>query len=212
MVDDPFLENPADLPFQLDRYTLTTGLLAVHRMLSGGRKGICIMSVSYDTLAQSKLRDIYFARLKEVPAGISRFLGMAIHNIPAGTPASRIAEVMAYIQPFCNTRVLQIPPDFRLIDLYATTGCHTFSTSMPHEETDIGKRLNILSTFAKRAALHRMESVLAYAASHDDVSTAIAAGFSYISGDAVAPIIDTPGGAETLRPDHILRQLGNTKS
>src|SRR3546814_4771771 len=77
-------------------------------MLTSGRKGIAIMSVNFDTLAQSKLRDVYFARLKEVPAGISKFLGMAIHNIPAGTPASRVAEVMAYIQPFCSTRVLHI--------------------------------------------------------------------------------------------------------
>lgn len=209
-IDDPFLENPAELPFHLDRYTLTTGLLGVHRMLTSGRKGIAIMSVNFDTLAQSKLRDVYFARLKEIPAGISKFLGMAIHNIPAGTPASRVAEVMAYIQPFCATRVLHIAPDFRLIDLYATTGCHTFSTWVPQDEVDIGKRLNLLSSFAKRAALHRMESVLAFASSHDDVSTAIAAGFSFIEGDAVAPIVETPGFAETLKPDHILRQIGSS--
>lgn len=208
-IDDPFLENPADLPFQLDRYTLTTGLLGVHRMLTSGRKGIAVMSVNFDTLAQSKLRDVYFARLKEIPAGIAKFLGMAIHNIPAGTPASRVAEVIAYIQPFCATRVLHIPPDFRLIDIYANTGCHTFSTWVPHDEVDIGKRLSILSNFAKRASLHRMESVLAFVSSQDDISTAIAAGFSFIEGDAVAPIVETPGFADALKQDHILRQIGS---
>src|SRR3546814_9947844 len=141
------------------------------------------MSVNCDTLSQSKLRDVYFARLKEVPAGISKFLGMAIHNIPAGTPASRVAEVMAYIQPFCSTRVLHIPPDFHLIALYATTCCHTFSTWVPQDEPDIGKRLNILSNFATRAGLHRMHSLLAYVSSPDAVSKALAAGFGLVPGD-----------------------------
>src|SRR3546814_15941823 len=125
---------------------------------------------------------------------------MAIHNIPAGTPASRVAEVMAYIQPFCSTRVLHIPPDFHLIDLYATTGCHTFSTWVPQDEPDIGKRLNILSNFAKRASLHRMESVPAYVSSTDDVSTAIAAGLGFGEEDAAAPIIDPTGSADTPHP------------
>lgn len=211
-VSDPFLENPEELPFQLDRYVLTTGLLGVHRMLTSGRRGIVVMSVTYDTLAQAKLRDTYFARLKEVPAGVSKFLGVSVRNIPPGTPASRISEVMAYVQPFCATRFLRIAPDSRLIDLYAGTGCHGFSTWMPEEETDMAKRLNLLSTFTKRAALHRMECVLTDAMSHDDVSTAIAGGFTYFSGDAVAAMIETPGFVDGLRADHILRQIGNAGS
>ncbi|HEX6957818.1 MAG TPA: hypothetical protein VF194_07520 [Ferrovibrio sp.] len=211
-VNDPFLENPEELSFQLDRYTLTAGLLGVHRMLTSGRRGIVIMSASYETLATSKLRDVYFARLKEVPAGISKFLGIAVQNIPSGTPASRIAEVMAYVQPFFATRVLHVPPDFRLIDIYSGTGCHTFSTWIPVEEIDQNHRMQILSIFAKRAALHRMESVLVNASSHDDVSLGVAAGFTFISGDAVAPITETPGMAKKLKAEHILQQIGGSSS
>lgn len=211
-VSDPFLDNPEELPFQLDRYVLTTCLLGMHRMLTSGRRGIVVMSVTYETLSQARLRDIYFTRLKEVPAGLSKFLGVSVRNIPPGTPASRISEVMAYVQPFCATRFLRVAPDARLIDLYAGTGCHGFSTWMPQEETDMAKRLQMLSTFAKRAALHRMECVLTDAMSHDDVSTAIAGGFSYFSGDAVAAMIDTPGFVDGLRADHILRQIGGSGS
>lgn len=209
-VSDPFLDHPEELPFHLDRYVLTTCLLGMHRMLTSGRRGIVVVSVTYDTLSQSKLRDIYFARLKEVPAGLSKFLGVSVRNIPPGTPASRISEVMAYVQPFCATRFLRVAPDSRLIDLYAGTGCHGFSTWMPDEETDMAKRLQMLSTFARRAALHRMECVLTDAVSHDDVSTAIAAGFTYFSGDAVAGLIETPGLIDGLRADHILRQIGGS--
>lgn len=209
-INDPFLENPTELPFQLDRYILTTSLLGLHRMLTSNHKGVVVMPVTYETLATSKLRDVYFARLKEVPSGLTKFIGMTVHSIPAGTPASRIAEVMAYIQPFSGTRVLRVAPDFRLIDLYAGSGCHGFETWVPLDETDMAKRFQMLSSFTKRAGLHRMECILSDATSHDDVSTAVAVGFTFVLGDAVAPIIETPGYSEGLRAEHILRQAGSS--
>lgn len=203
-VRDPFLDTPDELPFHLDRYILTTGLLGVHRMLTGGKQGVVVMSVSYDTLATSKLREVYFTRLKEIPGGITKFLGVSVRSIPPGTPASRIAEIMAYVQPFCATRLLRIPPDAKLIDLYADTGCHGFATWVPQEETDIARRFNALTAFTKRAALHRMECVLTDASSRDDVTTGIATGFTYLSGDAVAGMVETPGFIQGVRADHLL--------
>jgi len=207
-VIDPFLENPDELPFQIDRYLLTTGLLGVHRMLTSGNRGIVVMSVTFDTLAHAKFREAYFARLKEIPGGVTKFLGMSVRSIPAGTPASRIAEVMAYIQPFCATRLLRIRADYRLIDLYAGAGCHGFATWVPHDETDMAKRFQNLSQFTKRAALHRMECILTEVGSHDDVATGVATGFTYLSGDAVAAMVDTPGQVDGLKAEHILRHAG----
>lgn len=208
MVNDPFLDKPEELPFYLDRYILTTGLLGLHRMLTGGHRGVVMISASFDTLAISKLRDVYFARLKEVPGGLTKFIGIIVRNIPVGTPASRIAEVMAYIQPFCGTRILRIPPDFKLIDLYASSGGHGFATWLPPDEQDAGKTFQIMSTFAKRAALHRQECIITDLATSDDVSTAIAVGCTYVTGPAVAPLIDTPGVVEGLTAAHILRHAG----
>lgn len=208
MVNDPFLDKPEELPFYLDRYILTTGLLGLHRMLTGGHRGVVMISASFDTLAMSKLRDVYFARLKEVPGGLTKFIGIIVRNIPVGTPASRIAEVMAYIQPFCGTRILRIPPDFKLIDLYASSGGHGFATWLPPDEQDASKTFQTMSTFAKRAALHRQECIITDLATSDDVSTAIAVGCTYVTGPAVAPLIDTPGVVEGLTAAHILRHAG----
>lgn len=208
MVNDPFLDKPEELPFYLDRYILTSGLLGLHRMLTGGHRGVVMISASFDTLAVSKLRDIYFARLKEVPGGLTKFIGIIVRNIPAGTPASRVAEVMAYIQPFCGTRILRIPPDFKLIDLYANSGGHGFATWLPPDEADPAKTFQVMSTFAKRAALHRQECIITDLETSDDVSTAIAVGSTYVTGKAVAPMIDTPGVVEGLTATHILRHAG----
>ena len=206
---DPFLESAADLPFHLDRFALTAGLLGAHRMLTGGKQGIVMIPVSFDTLAVSKLRETYLARLKEVPAGVTRFVGITIRDIPPGTMASRIAEIMSYIQPFCNTRLLRVPADSRLIELYADTGCHGFATWIPEESPDIAKPFQLLSGFTKRAGLHRLECILTDIASHDGLSAGIAAGFTYLAGEAVAGMIDTPGFLSETKTDHIQRQAGH---
>ncbi|MBP7064404.1 hypothetical protein [Ferrovibrio sp.] len=209
LVEDPLLENPEELPFQIDRYVLTSGLLGLHRMLSNGDRGLVIMSVAYSTLAHSRQREAYFTRLREVPAGVAKYLGFSLRDIPAGTPASRVAEIMAYLQPFGGSRLLRIGADFHLIDSYATTGCHGVVTSVSHQELDLSKRFQQLSNFTKRAHLHHLECILTDADSMDDVSTGVAAGFTYLLGDAVAPLLDTPGMVRGLRMDHILR-AGNT--
>ncbi|MEK9971232.1 MAG: hypothetical protein VW600_19025, partial [Ferrovibrio sp.] len=117
-ISDPKLEDPDELEFQLDRYRLTTALLGLHRMVTGGHKGLISIPVSFATLATARTRNIYLGRFKDLPAGLFRSLCITITNIPDGTPASRVADAFNYIQRFCSSRILLIAPDPKLVDLY----------------------------------------------------------------------------------------------
>jgi hypothetical protein len=200
---DPMLEDPEELEFLLDRYRLTTALLGLHRMVTGGHQGIIIIPVSFQTIATSKNRGIYLSRFRDLPRGLFRSLCITIGNIPAGTPASRIADAMNYIHPFCASRLIKLAPDPKLIDLYASTGCQGFETSLPIEGMDPGTRNALLANFAKRAAWHKLESLLSGISTRDDLHAGNNAGFSFLIGDAVAPLIATPGHRQALHSDHI---------
>lgn len=200
---DPMLEDPEELSFLLDRYRLTTALLGLHRMVTGGHTGLISIPVSFATLAAARTRNVYLNRFKDLPAGLFRSLCLIITDIPDGTPASRISDAMNYIQRFCSSRILHIAPDVRLIDLYAATGCQGFSMALPVAAADQAARLQVLSAFAKRATWHKMEAILWNVASTEDISLGTAAGFSFLAGDAVAPQILTPGHRQALRADHI---------
>lgn len=204
---DPMLEDPEELEFLLDRYRLTTALLGLHRMVTGGHKGFISIPVSFATLATARTRNIYLSRFKDLPAGLFRNLAIVITNIPVGTPSSRIADAFNYIQRFCAVRILDIAPDTRLIDLYAQTGCHAFATSMPTAITDPAARLQALSAFAKRAAWHKMESILWNIVDATGLELGVNAGLSFLIGDAVAPQIATPGHRQALRADHIPQRM-----
>lgn len=204
---DPMLEDPEELEFLLDRYRLTTALLGLHRMVTGGHKGFISIPVSFATLATARTRNIYLSRFKDLPGGLFRNLAIVITNIPHGTPSSRIADAFNYIQRFCAVRILDIGPDTRLIDLYAQTGCHGFATSLPTGIADPAARFQTLSAFAKRAAWYKMESILWNVVDATGLDLGVNAGFSFIFGDAVAPQISTPGHRQALRFDHIPQRM-----
>lgn len=200
---DPMLENPEELEFLLDRYRLTTALLGLHRMITGGHQGIIIIPVSFQTLGTSKLRSTYLSRFRDLPRGLFRSLCALVGNIPPGTPASRIADAITYLQPYCASRLLSLPPDPKLIDLYANTGCQGFETALPSDIADPMMRAQALANFAKRATWYKMESLLSNVSSSDEISLGATAGFSFLIGDAIAPMIATPGHRQALRSDHI---------
>ncbi|WP_341704525.1 hypothetical protein [Ferrovibrio sp.] len=200
---DPFLENPEELQFLLDRYALTTALLGLHRMISSKHSGIISIPVSLKTLVTGKLRDTYLSRLKEIPPGLYRYLCLIIYGIEPGTPLNRVTDAITYAQPFCGSRVLSVPPEARLVDLYAPSGCHGFETWIPEEPADMGRRFVQLEAFARRAALHKVEAILSEAHHADDIHAAVTAGFTFVQGNAVAPLIDTPGYREGLGTSHI---------
>ncbi len=204
---DPMLEDPEELEFLLDRYRLTTALLGLHRMVTGGHKGFISIPVSFATLAASRTRNIYLDRFKDLPAGLFRSLAIVITNIPHGTPASRIADAFNYIQRFCAVRILDIAPETRLVDLYAQTGCQAFATSLPTTISDPTARLQALSAFTKRATWHKMESILWNVHDAAELDLGVNAGFGFLLGDAVAPQIATPGHRQALRADHIPQRM-----
>ncbi len=197
LVQDPLVDDADDLPFQIDRYVLTSALLGLHRMLSIGGRGLVVANVGYNTLAVPRLREAYFTRLREIPSVVAKYIGFALHDIPVGTPASRIAEIMAYLQPFGGTRLLQLAADFRLVDLYADTGCHAFTTSLSLGDSDPVRRQQTLANFAKRVHLHHMESVLSDVDRQEGITIGTSAGFTYLIGKAVAGLIDTPGQVDS---------------
>ncbi|QDO98300.1 hypothetical protein FNB15_13920 [Ferrovibrio terrae] len=204
---DPMLEDPEELEFLLDRYRLTTALLGLHRMVTGGHKGFITIPVTFATLATSRTRNIYLERFKDLPAGLFRSLSIVMTNIPNGTPGSRIADAFNYVQRYCAVRTLNLAPDPRLIDLYAQTGCHAFSTGLPTEIADPAARFQALSAFTKRAAWHKMESILWNVNDATGLELGVNAGFGFLCGDAVAPQIATPGHRQALRADHIPQRM-----
>jgi hypothetical protein len=73
-------------------------------------------SVSYETLAWSRGRQVYQKALRTADVVNNPFLVVKIDEVPPGTPPSRLAEIVATVRPFVKRVVLHLPDcDFGLI-------------------------------------------------------------------------------------------------
>lgn len=201
--DDPLLEKPEELLPALDLFTLGAALLGLHRMLTSGLNGKLVIPITYETLSISRLREQYFSRLREVPSGIRMYIAFAVTNLPAGMPASRLAELVAYLRPLSSLQVAHIRPETRLVDVYAGSGCYGLSTEMELNGSAPGKTRVDYASLARRIHLHRNVAILANINNHDDLRVGVASGFDIVWGDAVSGSVDTPGLLDGLRSEHI---------
>lgn len=66
-------------------------------------------SVSFETLAWSRGRQLYQRALRNADAMNNPFLVVKIDDVPPGTPAARLAEIVATVRPFVKRVVLHLP-------------------------------------------------------------------------------------------------------
>lgn len=66
-------------------------------------------SVSYETLAWSRSRQIYLNMLKAADLSNNSSIIIKIDHVPAGTPASRLADMVAALKPLVPRIFVQLP-------------------------------------------------------------------------------------------------------
>ena len=190
--EDPFIENPDELRFYIDRYALLSAALGLQRSVAQGNKGLIVIPVHFDTLAVSKTRNVYMQRLREVPSGYIPFIGFAIVGLPVGTPAGRVADVVSFIQPLSHWQSVEILPEPRWIDIYSSSNCKAVATSARPLEGASPKQTEDLFAVARRARAAQIESILSHVGDKEALHFGLSAGFSQLIGPAVAASCKTP--------------------
>jgi hypothetical protein len=100
----------AELPF-IDRAILTHSLNFARRLGEAGIMMAVGVPVSFETLAWSKGRQIYQWALRSAHVADQPQLILKIEDIPPGTPADRIAQVVSSLRPFCKHIFVHLPND-----------------------------------------------------------------------------------------------------
>jgi hypothetical protein len=66
-------------------------------------------SVSFETLAWSRGRQVYQGALRAANVAENPFVIVKIDDVPPGTPASRLAEIVATVRPFVKRVFVRLP-------------------------------------------------------------------------------------------------------
>lgn len=165
------------------------------------------LPVRYWTIANYGLRREYLSALSQRISTASRkFLLIFVTDVPDGVPASRLLELIGSLRPFC--RGLVIETSLHMLDFAALGAARVFAVGADLSvcrEQDHVLMLQI-DHFARGAAKAGVANCyLAGVESMPMVTAAIAAGFRYISGEAVGSLGAQVSNVRQLGLDSIYR-------
>jgi hypothetical protein len=170
-------------------------------LASRGERAVMSAQVSFSTLASSRLRESYKQIGRRLPDSMQRLLNLTICNVPPGLPEARLAEAIGSLRPLARAISLAVPLDPKRVSAVGDLGLYSVVTRIDSVKSP-GERAAELAGFARRASLHHLSSVLIDVASTPLADAAVNAGFSYLGGQVISPLLAEPQPVHFFHPEN----------
>jgi hypothetical protein len=194
-------------PDSSERFLVKLDMLALERLADylasdAGRaaRSLLLVPVRWETLSVRAHRDAYVEAFRRLPPASRRRLIPELIDLPAGTPQSRLREVVQPVWPM--TMGLACRTGLTPRDALDLTGAGLVILSADGSELNVAdaatrKRLSIYSSWAREAGFRPMLSnVGSVAVAH----AAVKAGFEYVNGDAFLTTTPDPNQVYAMPP------------
>lgn len=187
------LGNDPEETVRLDFAVLHHVLAELQIVVQGQPRLLLTMPVHFETLSASTHRHAY---AKELAAGITpetaRLLVIELVGIPDGVPQMRMVELVTPLRPHCRTMTARVRlelADFSALKVLGilSVGCDIADTLAP--ELVVMQRMGRFTRAGEKAHL---VTHIRGVRSLSLLSVALGAGFRYLDGDAVSPMVDRP--------------------
>lgn len=172
------------LDVMLDTETLAR-LAAYFAAAPPRARTVIVPTIHWDTLAIRANREAFVAAFRALPPASRRRLMPEVVGLPAGTPQSRLREVIQPVWPmtlgFAVRRGLE-PGDAAALTGAGLVAVSASAAGMMSADDGVRRRLEGFASWARAAKLRPM---LVDCASLPVAQAAAKVGFEYVSGDAV---------------------------
>lgn len=180
---------------------------AVNALARDGQVLLLVLTVEFETLAKLARRYRYIKALAEsVTAEARKFLIISLTGVPQGVPGSRLGEITSALRPYCNRVSVQLPletSDFSNLRHTHIFAVGTDITNCPQSETVLFMQLEQFARGAERAGA--MIRFIRGVRSVTVATAALGGGFTYLSGNAIAPSAKQIAGARSLTLEDLYR-------
>ena len=185
---------------ELDLLLLTRSIEALHKAISVKRTGMYfLVPVTFRTVSVAANLAKFTRLLAMAPENYRKFLVIEISAVPASVSPRRIAELTKMIRPFANGVSLELALECRHLQQIVEQRPWAVAINLQNAAVSIETALQLKSTVA--AAKLAGVSTLAHGANSLTLAKlCIEAGFTYIDGTAVHPIVREPKRPTALKP------------
>jgi hypothetical protein len=193
-----------DLIRAVDRLVLNLAVLDLNRAIESGAKYVAMVPIHVESLAREQDQMALLKFLERQPAALHQLLALEIVD----TRKSRFDDLVRHIwmlKDRCRQIIVRQDMDRVpwLQSQHLPTGAVGMSVQIPGAEVPELEIVFAMNGFVKAVARHRIEAFVFDLRSRSLAFAAIGAGFSQVSGPAIAAWTRTPGGVASAGLDDI---------
>ncbi len=190
-----------------DACVLSRAVADLDAATQGGRVNMVCVPVHYSTLSLMVRRDSYVLALHSVPEALRRYIVWEVIDAPESVPARDVRAAVSTLTPFGRLVLWSVALERRDFKGLARGGVTAVGVDLRQFRRPEEVLLPALETFAENADKCGIRCYLLGLHTLSLVTTAICAGFSYLSGNAIAPSAETAHGVVRLEAAGIYLRL-----
>ncbi len=171
---------------------------------------IVIVPVHWKTLDHTANRARYLELVERVAAEARRYLVLSVHGIPEDLMASRIEGRIYDLRNACRALTCHVPLDRRDFEQLRGLSFYAVGTSPPRDGAGEGDTIAAMDAFLDAQRHLATRSFIVGLTTRSLVIAALAAGFDFLSGPAIAD--DSHGGVRSFSiPDLFARPAKDSR-
>jgi len=188
--------------------TLNCAISGLAAHLDRGDRFVVNIPISYEALSTPVARMEIVAACRQLPCELRPYLVFEITELPAGTPHSRLIDLVSAVKAFARGVIGQVPRLNPSLSTYEGTGLQALGLKLPSPpNANIDKEIERLCAAAKRFG---MSTFLEDIPTAGMVQFALTAGVQWMSGPAIAGPVTEPCGITRLFTESLLNNPGAT--
>lgn len=181
----PISANESQI-FDLDVLTLNKGAEALENLFKSDKKSLIAMPIHFETLAKRTRRIQYMELFTKHFGNRERRIIFEVCGLPDGIPQSRLTELVAELHNNARSVLTRVAMDHKVFKGYHESNVHAVGIDV---YTHAGSERDIMEkicAFLKAAKQYRLKTYIIGIDTISLYSAAIAEGFDYIAGYALA--------------------------
>lgn len=188
-----------------DMASLASALKVIQRRDQKGQITLALLPVDARLIRGSAARDKLLKTLEVLPEQLWKRLVIEIQKVPATRSAEELRELLLPLAQRCRGIIGLAPIDARGFSFFREAGA--FATGIDLR-TDIGRGeaelMDRMAVFVERAKSAKLKVIVHGVDTRSLAISAVCAGVSFISGEAVHGVVSSPTGAIRFNPAHLV--------
>jgi EAL domain-containing protein (putative c-di-GMP-specific phosphodiesterase class I) len=178
---------------KVDIATCQQAIAGVQSLLQHGQKALMIVPVHYSTIEQARFLAAFVDTIGKASDDAKKLIVFEILGVPTGLSRFKLHEPLSHVRARCRGIVVRTGADFSNFEMYRELGVHAVGLdAFEYRSWKEQKLIVLLEQFGTLAQRYRLHSFVHGVQTNSMTVAAVASGFTYVDGPAIATDLDSP--------------------